>query len=207
MDKFMRTALALARKSNPHPNPRAGAVLVKNGKIIGQGYHKKAGHPHAEIEAMVDAKGKGNRIKGSTLYVTLEPCSHTAKRTAPCTKTIIENGISKVVFGMEDPNPLVNGKERLRKAGIKVVGPVAEQKASAMNRRYLENIVKKPLVVIKMAISADGKTATRTGESKWITSESSRRYVHKMRSRFDAVLVGAETVKKDNPRHTARMKG
>ncbi len=208
MDKFMKLAFELAKKSNPLPNPRVGAVLVKNNKILGRGYHKKAGMPHAEIEAIEDAKRKGNgNLKGSTIYVTLEPCSHKNKRTPPCTQAILSNGINKVVFAMRDPNPLVTGERLLREAGVKVVGPVAEQRVRSLNAAYLQNLLRKPLVAIKMAMSADGKTATRTGDSKWITGKEARKYVHKLRSEFDAVVVGAGTVKKDNPRLTARLKG
>lgn len=195
----MGLAFRLARKANPFPNPRVGAVLVKNNKIIGTGYHRKAGMPHAEAEAIRNAKD----ARGATLYVTLEPCSHTNKRTLPCTRAIIESGITKVVFAMKDPNPLVSGEKELRKAGITVMGPMNEKKARSINREYL----RKPFVAIKMAMSADGRTATRTGDSKWITGEKAREHVQKMRSEFDAVMVGAGTVKADNPRLTSRMKG
>ncbi len=142
----MQLALKLAKKANPYPNPRVGAVLVKNSKIIGAGYHKKAGWPHAEIEAIENAKlisDNGQAVKGATLYVTLEPCSHTNKRTPPCTRAIIANSIKRVVFAMSDPNPLVNGAEELRSAGIKVKGPTDEKKAAAMNKTYLMATSKK----------------------------------------------------------------
>lgn len=204
-DAFMRLALKLARKANPFPNPRVGAVLVKGNRILGTGCHKKPGMPHAEIEAVEDAKRKAGRdaARGATLYVTLEPCSHTNKRTPPCTKAIIANGIKRVVFAMEDPNPLVGGREELEAAGIRVAGPILEEEAAAINRKYVRNILRKPFVAIKMAMSADGKTATRTGDSKWISGPLARRLVHRMRSEFDAVMVGAGTVIRDNPELTS----
>jgi len=204
---FIKLAFQLARKADPFPNPRVGAVLVIDGKIIGKGYHKKAGMNHAEIEAILDAKKHGYRVKGATLYVALEPCSHTNKRTLPCTLAIIANRIKRVYFAMTDPNPGVNGAEVLRKAGIKVIGPVSQQEGMKLNRAYVKNLKVKPLVAMKMAISADGKTATKKGDSKWITGEKARKYVHRLRSIFDAVVVGAGTVVKDNPRLTSRIKG
>jgi len=206
----MERTFRLAKKANPYPNPRVGAVVVKGNKIIGEGYHRKPGMPHAEIEAIEDAKRKtGNpqAAKGATLYVTLEPCSHKNKRTPPCTDAIIANGIRKVVFAMKDPNPLVSGEKALRRAGVEVSGPADEKRAAAINRRYIRNISEKPFVAIKMAMSADGKTATRTGDSKWITGKKARQYVHRMRGAFDAVMVGSKTIKVDDPRLTARMKG
>jgi diaminohydroxyphosphoribosylaminopyrimidine deaminase/5-amino-6-(5-phosphoribosylamino)uracil reductase len=210
MKKFMERAFALARKTDPFPNPRVGAVLVKKGKIIGEGYHRKAGMPHAEIEAIKDAKrrtGNAHAAAGATLYVTLEPCSHKNKRTPPCTSDIIAERIKKVVFAMKDPNPLVCGEKVLRKAGVKVVGPMAERKAAAINNRYIRNLSKKPFVAIKMAMSVDGRTATKAGDSKWITGKKARQYVHRMRGQFDAVMVGSRTIEIDNPRLTARLKG
>lgn len=207
MDRFMALALKLAKKADPFPNPRVGAVLVKDGRIIGTGYHRKAGMPHAEIEAINDARRRGAGVRRSTLYVTLEPCSHTAKRTPPCTKAIIASGIKRVVFGMRDSNPLVSGAKELRAHRIATTGPACQRQAAALNQHYIRNISKKPFVAIKMAMSADGRTATRTGDSKWISSERSRAYVHNLRGTFDAVMVGAGTVLKDNPRLTTRIKG
>ncbi|MEW6035697.1 MAG: bifunctional diaminohydroxyphosphoribosylaminopyrimidine deaminase/5-amino-6-(5-phosphoribosylamino)uracil reductase RibD [Candidatus Micrarchaeota archaeon] len=219
MDRFMRMALSLARRANPFPNPRVGAVLVKefktrNGKLetrlLGSGYHKAPGRPHAEIEAIEDAKrrtGNPEAPRGATLYVTLEPCSHTIKRTPPCTGEIIRCGISRVVYGMDDPNPLVSGAAVLRNAGVKVDGPAAAAEAAAINRRYSANISKKPLVTLKMAMSADGKTATRTGDSKWISGPEARALVHRMRFECDAVVVGAETVIHDDPGLTSHGRG
>ncbi len=210
MDRFMKLALALAGKADPSPNPRVGAVLVKGGKVIGQGYHHKAGLPHAEIEAMRDATavyGAGV-VRGATLYVTLEPCSHRLKRTPPCTDEIIRAGISKVVYGMRDPNPLVSGASALRKAGIAVQGPAAAKEARAMNERYADSVGKRPFVAIKMAMSADGKTAPRGGESKHsISGPEAMRFVHRLRAEYDAVMVGAGTVRADDPRLTCRIAG
>jgi diaminohydroxyphosphoribosylaminopyrimidine deaminase/5-amino-6-(5-phosphoribosylamino)uracil reductase len=202
MDNFMSLAFKLAKKATPYPNPRVGAVLVKDGMVIGTGYHRKTGMPHAEIEAIADAKKRNKRLdaaKGATLYVTLEPCSHTMKQTPPCTREIIASGIRRVVYAMKDPNPLVDGTSGLRDAGVVVIGPTDENEARGINKRYLANIAKKPFVMIKMAMSADGKTATRTGDSRWITGKRAREYVHKMRARFDAVMVGANTVIRDDP--------
>jgi diaminohydroxyphosphoribosylaminopyrimidine deaminase/5-amino-6-(5-phosphoribosylamino)uracil reductase len=219
MDRFMKLAFILAKKADPYPNPRVGAVLVKNvrgagGKteaaVLGAGYHKGPGMPHAEIEAIEDAKRKTRNpdaARGAILYVSLEPCSHTAKRTPPCTKAIIESGIAKVVFAMKDPNPLVRGASVLRKSGISVEGPTDEKEGKALDKRYISNISKKPFIAIKMAMSADGKTATRTNDSKWISCEKSRDLVHEMRAGSDAVMVGAGTIRSDDPSLTSHGKG
>lgn len=208
MDIFMRRAFALASKADPFPNPRVGAVIVRGNRILGTGYHKRAGMPHAEIEAIRDAKRRTRNpscCRGSTLYVTLEPCSHSAKRTPPCTRAIVREGITRVVYAMKDPNPLVSGAEELRKRGMAVRGPTDQATAGALNRRYIKNISGKPFVMVKMAMSADGKTATRTGDSRWISSPRSREYVHRLRSGFDAVMVGVGTVKTDDPELTTRL--
>lgn len=205
----MKMALLLAKKVDPFPNPRVGAVLVKDDVILGKGFHKAAGLPHAEIEAIQNAKEKAadpNIAKGATLYITLEPCSHTIKRTSPCTEAIIANGISKVVFANTDPNPLVSGADVLRASAIEVVGPVAAEEERKINGQYIANISKKPFCAIKMAMSADGKTATKSGDSKWISGKDARNFVQKMRSEFDGVMVGAGTIKADNPRLTSRIK-
>lgn len=210
MDCFMELAFKLARKADPFPNPRVGAVLVKDGEVVGKGYHKAPGKPHAEIEAMEDARrktGDPDAPRGATLYVTLEPCSHNMKRTAPCTDAIISCGIKKVVYGMDDPNPLVSGAKVLTRAGIEAEGPVAKGKAAELNRRYIANVRKKPFVAIKVAMSADGKTATRTGDSRWISGKMSRDLVHRMRVDYDAVMVGAGTVLLDDPELTSHGKG
>ncbi len=196
---MMEKAIALSKKADPYPNPKVGAVIVKDGKIIGKGYHKKAGEDHAEIAAL---KAAGSNANGATLYVTLEPCSHKKKRTPPCTEAIIKAGISKVVFGMKDPNPKVRGASILRKAGIAVEGPSDQERISEINSEYVDTLG--TVVAIKMAMSLDGKTATRTGDSKWISSEHSRKMVHRLRAEYDAVMVGANTVIRDRPKLTSR---
>ena len=209
-EKYMSIALNLAKKAEgmTSPNPLVGAVLVRNGLIIGKGYHKKAGLPHAEIEAFKDARKKGKEIKGATLYVSLEPCCHKDKRTPPCVDAIIENGIKRVIVGMPDPNPKVrgNGVEMLREKGIDVVAGVLEEKLKKMNEDFSKYITTgKPFVTLKLAATLDGKIATRTGNSKWIGSDKQREYAHRLRNRSDAVMVGIETVLKDNPRLNVRL--
>ena len=206
--KFMRMALKLAgaRRGLTNPNPTVGAVVVKRGKIVGSGFHKKCGLPHAEVNALVSA---GDKAKGADLYVTLEPCCHFG-RTPPCTEAIIRAGIKRVVIAMKDPNPLNNGKgsEKLRRAGIRLVTGVLSEEAAAMNRPYVKFIKEKtPYVTLKMAQSLDGKIATRTGDSKWITSDAARRYVDALRGRVDAVMVGSKTVLKDDPSLTCKIPG
>lgn len=206
---FMKRALSLARKANwrTSPNPMVGAVIVKNGKIISEAYHKKAGLLHAEAEAIVNAK---ESLNGATLYVTLEPCCHRDKRTPPCTDAIINSGIKKVVIAMKDPNPKVSGKgiEILKNHGIEVIEGVLEEEAKKLNEFYIKYITTKtPFVILKIAMTLDGKIATPSGESKWITSEKSRKLVHLMRSRVDALLSACGTVLKDNPMFTSRIKG
>lgn len=203
----MALALRLAKKGLGHtsPNPVVGAVIVKNQKIIGGGYHKRAGFDHAEVTAI---KNSGRNAKGATLYVNLEPCNHFG-RTPPCSDMIIRSGIKKVVAAMRDPNPLNNGRgfARLRKAGIKVINGVLEDEAKRLNGAFIKYITKKtPFIIVKAAQSLDGKIATNTGDSKWISCEESRRYVHRLRSQVDAVMVGAETVIRDDPLLTSRVK-
>ncbi|MEZ0323093.1 MAG: bifunctional diaminohydroxyphosphoribosylaminopyrimidine deaminase/5-amino-6-(5-phosphoribosylamino)uracil reductase RibD [Hydrogenothermaceae bacterium] len=206
--KFMNMALNLAkkRKGYTHPNPTVGAVIVKDGKVIGEGYHFKAGMPHAEREAIKDAKSKGYDIAGSTMYVTLEPCCHYGK-TPPCTEAIIEEGIKRVVVATLDPNPLVAGKgiEILKNNGVEVQVGVLEKEAKRLNEDFFTYITeKRPFVHLKIAQTLDGKIATKTGSSKWITSEKSRRYVHLLRREATAILVGKNTVLCDNPSLTVR---
>ncbi len=211
MDRFISRAIALARKADPAPNPRVGAVLVRKGKVIGEGFHRRAGEPHAEIEAMEDARRREadqDAPRGATLYVSLEPCSHRMKRTPPCTDAIIAAGIRKVVYAMSDPNPMVSGAAVLMKAGLDVEGPIAEKEARAINMEYISGMAAKPFVAIKMAMSADGKTATRTGDSKHnISGPEAMRFVHSLRNEYDVVIVGAGTVRVDDPQLTCRLEG
>lgn len=202
---FMKRALALAEKGRGfvHPNPMVGSVLVKNGKVLSEGYHAVCGGPHAEVAALQKIK---TAPAGSTLYVTLEPCNHFGK-TPPCTELILNKNVKKIVIAAKDPNPLVAGKgiARLKSEGVKVVSGVLSGEAVSLNRDY-HHWMKTglPYVVVKMAQSLDGKIATKTGDSKWITSEESRRFGHGLRAEADAILVGANTVIQDNPRLTAR---
>lgn len=208
LEYYMNIALDLAkeRKGYTHPNPTVGAVIVKDGKIIGKGYHYKAGMPHAEREAIKDAKSRGFDIKGSTMFVSLEPCCHYGK-TPPCTEAILEEGISKVVVATLDPNPLVAGKgvEILKQKGVEVVLGVLEKQAQKINEDFFIYITqKRPFVHIKVAQTIDGKIATKTGSSKWITSQESRKYAHILRNQATAVLVGSNTAQLDNPSLTVR---
>lgn len=197
-------SLAVRARGRTSPNPMVGALLVKNDRIISEGYHKKAGTPHAEVIAIDNAKGQA---KGATLYVSLEPCCHKDKRTPPCTEKIIASGIKKVVISMPDPNPKVSGKgiEELERAGIKVISGILEEKARELNEYYIKYITKgMPFVTLKIAMTLDGKIATPDGESKWITGEKARKLVHKYRGSVDAVLTAIGTVKADNPQLTCR---
>lgn len=200
-DYYMNLAikLALKAKAMTSPNPMVGCIITKNGKIVGKGYHKKAGMAHAEIEALDEA---GISVKGATMYVTLEPCVHFG-RTPPCVDRIISSGIKEVIIGMLDPNPLVNGKgiNILKANNIKVQVGFCEEKLKRMNESFLKYITKRiPFVTVKVAQSLDGKVATRTGESKWITSDKTRNFTHKMRQYYDAIIVGVNTVLRDDPR-------
>jgi diaminohydroxyphosphoribosylaminopyrimidine deaminase/5-amino-6-(5-phosphoribosylamino)uracil reductase len=203
-EEYMKLAINLAKKGTGKTslNPLVGAVVVKNDRIIGKGYHKKYGEPHAEVNAL---KACGGKAKNATLYVNLEPCCHYGKKTPPCTDTIKKSGIKKVVCATLDPNPQVNGKgiETLRDACIEVDLGILEEEAKKLNEVYLKFITTKlPFVILKIAQTLDGKIATKLGDSKWITQEDSRRFVHSLRSWVDAVLVGANTVRKDNPELT-----
>ncbi|MDO8536513.1 MAG: bifunctional diaminohydroxyphosphoribosylaminopyrimidine deaminase/5-amino-6-(5-phosphoribosylamino)uracil reductase RibD [Candidatus Omnitrophota bacterium] len=199
-NKYMSLAISLAKKAEgmTSPNPIVGAILVKDGRIVGRGYHKKAGLPHAEVNALRHA---GAKAKGATLYVTLEPCCHFG-RTPPCTDAIIKSGVRNVVIAMIDPNPINNGAgvRKLNRHGIKTSVGILSGDARAMNRPYIKFITEGlPFVTVKIAQSLDGKIATRTGDSKWISSEDSRSYVQELRRMADAVMVGANTVRKDDP--------
>ena len=202
---FMMECISLARKGDGYvsSNPMVGAVLVKGGKVIGRGYHKRFGGAHAEVEAIQNAK---TSLRGATIYVNLEPCNYFGK-TPACTDLIIRNGIAKVIIGCKDPNPLVAGKgiQQLKKAGIKVYTGVLEDECKKLNESFSKYIVSSlPFVALKIAQTLDGKIAGQRDESRWITNQASRKFVHHLRSRFDAVLVGAGTVEKDNPKLTVR---
>ena len=199
--------LAVRGKGKTSPNPLVGAVVVKGNRIIAEGYHKKAGTPHAEILAL---KKAGSKARGATLYINLEPCCHTDKKTPPCTKSIIKAGIKKVVTAMIDPNPKVSGRgiKELKGAGIKTETGIMNAEAKNLNESFIKFITKKePFVILKIAQSLDGKIATAKGESQWITGKESRKYVHKLRSEVDALLVGIGTIKKDNPSLDCRIRG
>ena len=202
---FMKRALDLAAFGgfNVSPNPLVGAVIVKNGKIIAEGYHEKFGENHAEINAISTAKRKNLDLKGATFYVNLEPCVHfDGKKTGSCTDAISESGISRVIVAMRDPNPKVSGKGiyLLKRRGIKVEVGCLKALALKLNRKFIKWVgTGIPFVAMKVAMSLDGKIATKTGDSKWITSEKSREFVHELRDGFDAILVGINTVIKDNP--------
>jgi diaminohydroxyphosphoribosylaminopyrimidine deaminase/5-amino-6-(5-phosphoribosylamino)uracil reductase len=205
MSKFMALALELAKKGHPSPNPYVGAVIVKAGKIIATGYHEKAGMPHAEAIALARA---GRKANGANLYVNLEPCSHIDKRTPPCVDAIISAGIKKVVFAMKDPNPKVNGGAVLRKAGIIVEHGDMQKEAQELNVAFAKHIkTGMPYITLKMAMSLDGKIATKNGESKWISGKESRSIVQQMRARNAAILVGVGTVLADNPHLACEIKG
>lgn len=205
-EAFMVRALQLAKKAcgKTSPNPMVGAVIVKKGKIIGEGYHKQAGKAHAEIEAI---KKAGQNARGAEMFVNLEPCCHHGK-TPPCVEAIISAGLKKVYVGMTDPNKLVNRKGIgiLRKQGVKVEVGILKEKCERLNESFAKFIrTKQPFVIMKSGISLDGKTATSSGESQWITCGKSRKLVHEMRGEVDAILVGSGTVLNDDPRLTVRL--
>jgi len=205
---LIKLTFELAKKGHSlvYPNPMVGAVLVKNGKIISTGFHKFFGAPHAEDEAIRLA---GSKAAGSVLYVNLEPCNNWGKRP-PCSDLIIKSKIKKVVCAMADPNPKTCGLgfKKLRSNGIEVVCGILEKEAKNLNKKYILHIKKtKPHITIKYAMSADGKIASKTGDSKWITCEKSRNFVHKLRTKYDAIIVGTNTVLKDNPLLSSRNKG
>lgn len=202
----MTRALALAARGQGRtsPNPTVGAVVVSKGRIVGEAFHRQAGGPHAEALALRQA---GARARGGTLYVTLEPCSHTNKRTPPCVPEVLASGIKRVVAAMQDPNPYVNGNglRRLRRAGLNVTVGCLESEAVQLNQGYVHRMTTGcPFVTLKAAITLDGKIATASGESKWITGATARQHAHRLRGRMDAILVGIGTVLHDNPRLTAR---
>lgn len=203
---YMHLALQLAAsaRGNTNPNPLVGAVIVKDGVIVGTGLHRKAGEPHAEVHAVNMA---GDHAKDATIYVTLEPCSHYGK-TPPCANLLKESGVKRVVVATEDPNPEVAGRgiRLLRDAGIEVEVGVLQQEAQKLNERFIHNMLtERPFVVAKFAMTLDGKIATYNGHSQWITSEEARADVHELRHEVDGILVGVQTVLNDNPKLTTRL--
>lgn len=202
----MQQALMWAREKGAHtrPNPKVGAILVQGQEVVGFGAHERAGEPHAEVLALRSA---GERARGATLYCTLEPCSHHG-RTPPCTDALIQAGVARVIYGLEDPNPRVDGIARLRAAGVEVelAPPDVQLECARVNEEFLTWMkTGRAFVTLKYAMTLDGKIATRTGHSQWISCEASRAYVHRMRAEAAAIMVGSETVLKDDPRLTARL--
>ena len=204
-EAYMEMALALAVRGTgwTSPNPNVGAVVVKNGRVVGRGWHKQCGGPHAEVFAIDEA---GDEAKNADIYVTLEPCNHTGK-TPPCTEKILNAGIKRVFIAMADPNPVASGGiERLRENGVEVTCGILQDKAEAINEGFIKHIrCKRPFVIAKSASTLDGRTATSTGHSQWITGPSARRHVHQLRHEVDAILVGIGTVRADDPSLTCRL--
>jgi len=203
----MRLALREAKKGvgRTSPNPAVGAVLVKAGRVISRGHHRKAGLPHAEVEAIRRA---GARARGADLYTTLEPCGHYG-RTPPCAQAILEAGLKRVIYASQDPNPIVNGRgiAHLRRAGVPVISGVLREEANRINRPYFKHVqTGLPWVILKAAITLDGKIATASGDSRWVTGQEARAYVHRLRDQVDAVLVGANTARIDDPQLTTRLR-
>ena len=204
---FMEKALELAQKGRGcvSPNPMVGAVVAHYGKIVAEGFHAKAGEDHAEVAAL--KKLDPQYVEGATLYVTLEPCDHQGK-TPPCTEAILKSGIRRVVVGCRDPNPKVNGKgvARLKESGIEVIEQVLFEECHRLNAIYNKYITTgMPFVLLKVAMTLDGKIATVKGDSKWITNAKCRQYVHILREEVDAILIGGGTLRKDNPLLTVRL--
>ena len=204
----MRLAVRLGRRGcgRTSPNPPVGAVIVARGAVVGSGYHHQAGLPHAEVEAL---RAAGARARGATLYVTLEPCAHHG-RTPPCTDAIVASGVRRVVIGTRDPNPAVPGRgmNRLRAAGIEVHSGVLQPACDELIAAFRKHVTSgRPLVTLKLATSLDGRIATASGESRWLTGDDSRRFVHRLRNEHDAILVGAQTVIRDDPELTCRLPG
>ncbi|QTA86399.1 bifunctional diaminohydroxyphosphoribosylaminopyrimidine deaminase/5-amino-6-(5-phosphoribosylamino)uracil reductase RibD [Desulfonema magnum] len=203
---FMKMALNLAAKGEgfTSPNPMVGAVVVKDNIVIGKGYHEAVGKAHAEVNAIDDA---GSAAKGAVLYVTLEPCNHTG-RTPPCTEKILGAGIRQVVVAMNDPNPDVTGggNDYLKSHGVDVISGICEDEAKKLNEVFIKYIrTKRPFVLLKCAMTLDGRIAARTGDSKWVSGEASRKFVHRLRHATDAIMVGIGTVKNDDPSLTTRL--
>ncbi|MGN8158627.1 bifunctional diaminohydroxyphosphoribosylaminopyrimidine deaminase/5-amino-6-(5-phosphoribosylamino)uracil reductase RibD [Salinisphaera sp. RV14] len=208
---FMQRAMELARRGwyTTRPNPRVGCVITQGNVVRGEGWHQRAGEGHAEVRALDDVRARGNDPKGATVYVTLEPCSHSG-RTPPCTKALIEAGVARVVIGAQDPNPAVNGQgiAALRAAGIEVVTGVMAEACAALNAGFnLRMAQGRPRVRIKLAMSLDGRTAAADGSSQWITGEVARDDVHRLRAESGAVLIGHGTLAADDPSLNVRLPG
>lgn len=204
-EHYMKRALTLARKGvgRTAPNPAVGCVIVKDGTVVGEGWHQKAGSPHAEVHALEMA---GQAARGADVYVTLEPCCHTGQ-TPPCSDALIRAGVKRVIAGVADPNPLVNGGglKALEQAGIETYCGVLEEECRAINRHFIKHVTSgQPFVTYKCAMTLDGKIATVTGDSRWVSCEESRKHVHRMRARYDAVMVGVDTIIADDPQLTVR---
>ncbi|MGB5987676.1 MAG: bifunctional diaminohydroxyphosphoribosylaminopyrimidine deaminase/5-amino-6-(5-phosphoribosylamino)uracil reductase RibD [Desulfobacterales bacterium] len=203
---YMQMALELAARGRgwTNPNPMVGAVIVKDGRVLGKGYHQRAGEPHAEVHALEDA---GEQARGATLYVTLEPCNHTG-RTPPCTQRILQAGIQRVVVAMTDPNPHVagGGNAYLRDNGIEVTEEIETPTARRLNEVFIKYVTSgRPFITLKCAATLDGRLATRTGHAQWITGPKARAHVHELRHALDGILVGVGTVNQDNPSLTTRL--
>ena len=201
----MRRALELAERGrySTSPNPMVGCVIVRDGNVIAEGFHRRAGEPHAEIEAL----GQARDARGATMYVTLEPCAHHG-RTPPCADAVVASGVRRVVVAMRDPHDVVDGRgiETLRAGGIEVTTGICESEARRMNEKFVWSVTQKlPFVLLKAAMTLDGKLATESGESQWITGEEARERSLQLREEYDAILVGSGTVKADNPRLTRRL--
>ena len=210
-EKYMRRAIELAKKGSGHvnPNPLVGAVIVRDGEVIGEGYHECYGQLHAERNAIANVKKRGNSLEGSTIYVTLEPCCHYGK-TPPCTEAIIEEKIARVVVGSDDPNPLVSGKgfQMLREKGIEVIPHFLKEECDAMNYVFFHYIrTGTPYVAMKYAMTMDGKIACYTGDSKWVTGEESRAHVQTLRNHYKGIMAGIGTVLADDPMLNCRIEG
>jgi diaminohydroxyphosphoribosylaminopyrimidine deaminase/5-amino-6-(5-phosphoribosylamino)uracil reductase len=207
-EQYMKLAIAQAKKAvgRVSPNPMVGSVVVKKGEIVGLGYHCQAGSPHAEINTL---KKAGKKARNADIYVNLEPCCHYG-RTPPCIDAIIDSGIKRAVIGITDPNPLVSGKgvAQLKAAGITTHVGILEEECRKLNEIYIKYITQKvPFVVLKVASSLDGKIATKSGDSRGITTQESLHFVHRLRDRFDAIMVGIGTIQADDPLLTTRLKG
>jgi diaminohydroxyphosphoribosylaminopyrimidine deaminase / 5-amino-6-(5-phosphoribosylamino)uracil reductase len=204
-ERFMRRAIALSRRGYPAPNPHVGCVIVRDGEVVGEGWHKHAGGPHAEVEAL---RAAGPSARGATAYVTLEPCNHHG-RTPPCSEALIQAGLARVVVACSDPNPkAAGGMETLAAHGIATDAGLLSAEAFEVNVRFLTAMrERRPYIVLKAACSLDGRIALPDGSSKWITNEQSRRMAHRLRADMGAVLVGRRTVERDDPHLTARIPG